>query len=89
MDNPLEEQLDGFASIGKEGASPGLGVLGQLLGGEQPAAVLGIEGDEVRPTKGGVAEQQRGHWELLGDQARGTRLDSCKNRELGYRGRTG
>jgi hypothetical protein len=64
----LEEQLDGFAPIGIQVVLPRLRVGGQLLGGEQPAAVLRIGGHEGGPTKGRVAQQQFRDREVLSGQ---------------------
>src|SRR5918996_2966262 len=41
LDEALEEQLDGFAAIGRQVVLPRLRVSRQLLGSEQPATVLG------------------------------------------------
>src|SRR5215475_12447497 len=65
LQETLEEQLDGFASIGIEVPLPRVRIRRQLLGGEQPATMLGIEGHEGGPAKGRVAQQQFGNGELL------------------------
>src|SRR5262249_16775520 len=56
LDDALEEQLDGFAPIGIEVTFPRVRIRRQLLGGEQPAAVLRIGGHEVGPAKRRVAQ---------------------------------
>src|SRR5262245_58917994 len=68
LDDALEEQLDGFAPIGIEVTFPRVRIRRQLLGGEQPAAVLRIGGHEVGPAKRRVAQQQFGNGELIGHQ---------------------
>src|SRR5262249_19620820 len=65
LPKPLKEQLEGFAPIGKQLPVPGGGVLGQLLGGEQPAAVLGIERDEVSAAESRLAQQELHYGQLL------------------------
>jgi len=50
LDNALKEQLDGFAAIGIQVVTPRFQEHWQLLGREQPTAVLGIAGDEGGPT---------------------------------------
>src|SRR5215213_8227316 len=57
LDEALEEQLDGFAAIGVEVAFPRVWVSRQLLGSEQPAAVLRIGRPEGGPAKRRVAQQ--------------------------------
>src|SRR5215510_2030299 len=61
LDDALEEQLDGFAPTGIEVTFPRVRIRRQLLGGEQPAAVLRIGGHEVGPAKRRVAQQQFGN----------------------------
>src|SRR5262245_22925149 len=68
LDNALEEQLDGFAAIGIEVMLPRLRRRRQLLGREQPAAVLGIGGDQLGPAKGRITQQQLGNRELVPGQ---------------------
>ena len=70
LDNPLKEQLDGFTAIGKQLPLPGLGVLGQLLGGKQPAAVLGIERDEVSAAERRISQQELRLRQLFRPQGR-------------------
>src|SRR5687767_2597642 len=68
LNNPLKEQLDGFAAISIQVLFPRLRVRRQLLGGEQPAALLRIGRHEVGPAKGRVAQQEFGKGELVGSQ---------------------
>src|SRR5262245_63157356 len=67
LDNALEEQLDGFAAIGIEVMLPRLRRRRQLLGREQPAAMLGIGGDQLGPAKGRITQQQLNKQQLLAD----------------------
>src|SRR5215213_9025942 len=65
LDEAREEQLDGFATISIQVPFPRVRVRWQLLGSEQPAAVLSIGGYEGSPAKGRVAQQQLGKEELV------------------------
>src|SRR5262245_38761065 len=68
LDEALEEQFDRFAAIGIQVTFPRVGGNRQLLGSEQPAALLGIGRHEVGPAKGRVTQQQFGNGELVGSQ---------------------
>src|SRR5215510_9278216 len=57
LNNALEEQLDGLTAIGIQVLLPRLRGRRQLLGSEQPAAVLRIGRYEDGPAKGRVAQQ--------------------------------
>src|SRR5882672_6983166 len=58
LDEALEKQLDGFATIGIQILFPRFPVRRQLLGREQPAAVLGIGRHQIGSAKGRVAQQE-------------------------------
>ena len=58
LNNALKEQLDGFAPIGIQVLWPRVRGGRHLLGGEQPAALLRIEGNEVRTPKSRVTQQE-------------------------------
>src|ERR1051326_8533651 len=70
LDEALEEQFDCLAAIGIEVPLPRLRVRRQLLGGEQPAALLGIGCHQVPPAKRRVPQQEFRDRHLL----RGQRL---------------
>src|SRR5262249_19514725 len=64
LDEALEEHLDSFSPIGIQVVLPRLRVGWQLLGREQPAAVLRVKGHEVGRAKSGVAQQHFGNGEV-------------------------
>jgi hypothetical protein len=58
LHNPREAQLHGLTPISLQVVLPRLRVRRQLLGSEQPAALLCLEGHEVSPAKGCVTQQE-------------------------------
>lgn len=68
LHNPLEKQLNGLTPIGIQVVLPGVRIRRQLLGREQPAAVLCKEGHELSPATGCVTQQEFRDRKVSGSQ---------------------
>ena len=68
LEEAREEQLDGFPALSRPVPFPRVRVLRELLGSEQPTAVLGRGRHEGSPATGRVTQQEFGDREVGGRQ---------------------